>query len=303
MAAPVANLPSCTVQIVVFDGDSESWAPKAPASLASGPSPSSSTESSVILSLSMGLITRRNAHPSPDVFPIHSGGIGSIRYLAAFRGIVSALSLATLKGCPLKLHSRSLAQPSVVDSCALPMLEWDSMTPREGVRSLLLLAALAPAVVTACGAGAAGSPKTAATFRCSPTKPQPLQEPSSSAQQSAASFNYGSKLLRAELPPRGDLPAGTLPNGAEWARINRDGSISTKLGWWRGLRGRLRISGHRLDAAAPPLKARLPSRNSYPPTGFTPSNLTFPTVGCWRVSARLGRAHLSFVLSVLKVRQ
>ena len=86
------------------------------------------------------------------------------------------------------------------------------------------------------------------------------------------------------------------------ADIEPDGSITTKMGWWRGLQGGLVISGRRLDKKAAPLKADLPSLNSYGATGFIPSGLTFPTTGCWRVSGKLGRAHLSFILSVTKAR-
>jgi hypothetical protein len=147
--------------------------------------------------------------------------------------------------------------------------------------------------------GCSGRASDAATFHCSPSQPSPH---SGARPFSAASFNYGNKLLRAELPPHGHLIAGTLPNGGSMADIEPDGSITTKMGWWRGLQGRLVISGRRLDKKATPLKADLPSLNSYGPTGFIPSGLTFPTTGCWRVSGKLGRARLNFILSVTKAR-
>jgi hypothetical protein len=155
------------------------------------------------------------------------------------------------------------------------------------------------AVVTFLLVGCSGRASDAATFHCSPSQPSPH---SGARPFSAASFNYGNKLLRAELPPHGHLIAGTLPNGGSMADIEPDGSITTKMGWWRGLQGELVISGHRLDKKAAPLKADLPSLNSYGATGFIPSGLTFPTTGCWRVLGKLGRAHLSIILSVTKVR-
>jgi hypothetical protein len=166
-----------------------------------------------------------------------------------------------------------------------------------------LTASLSAGAAVAClFVGCSGAASEAGTFHCSPSQPSPHPGGASGyGYNSAASFNFGNKLLRAELPAHGHLIAGTLPDGGSMAIIERDGAITTKLGWWRGLQGRLVISGHRLDKKAAPLKADLPPLNSYGATGFIPSGLTFPTTGCWRVSGKLGRAHLSFVLSVTKV--
>jgi hypothetical protein len=161
--------------------------------------------------------------------------------------------------------------------------------------------AVSAAVVAVAAFLSAASPEQAApALRCSPSQPSPHR---GARPFSAASFNYGTRLLRVELPPRGRLVAGTLPDGGAMATIGRDGSITAKTGWWRGLRGRLVVSGQRLDRRADPLRAAFPPPNSYGATGFVPSSLTFPTPGCWRVSARLGPARLSFVLSVTKVRR
>ena len=119
----------------------------------------------------------------------------------------------------------------------------------------------------------------------------------------AAGFNYGNAYLRAQLNwPHGTLTAGRLPDGGYIAIINRDGSIYVKVGWWRGLPGQLVVRGKRLDAHAPPLRADVGTVASYGPTGFVASGLTFPTVGCWRVVGKLGRASLTFVAKVTKVR-
>jgi len=147
--------------------------------------------------------------------------------------------------------------------------------------------ALAASLPAACPGTASGG----WTFHCSPSQPSVHR-----------SFDYGTTLLRVSLPPHGHLIAGRLPGGGSMAEIRPDGSIRAKIGWWRGLPARLVISGRRLDAKAAPLRADLPSSNSYGVPGLYPSELVFPTTGCWRVSAKLGRAHLSFTLLVTKVR-
>ena len=63
-----------------------------------------------------------------------------------------------------------------------------------------------------------------------------------------------------------------------------------KIAWWRekgSAFGKLRVTGKRLDAEAPPLTAQIPS--GYATTwGFQASGLFFPTPGCWQVVARVG---------------
>ncbi len=117
----------------------------------------------------------------------------------------------------------------------------------------------------------------------------------------AAGFNYGNKLLRAQIWPHGTLVAGTLPGGGAMATINPDGSIDAKQGWWRGVPGTLVIKGHRLDSPPPPLTASVPY--GYGDLGFVATGLTFPTVGCWQVDGKDGRVRLSFVVKVAKVKR
>jgi len=68
--------------------------------------------------------------------------------------------------------------------------------------------------------------------------------------------------------------------------------------WQRGVRGALAISGHRLDASAPPLRAEVPA--GYGPSGFQASYVIFPTTGCWEVIGRVADAQLTFVVEVKK---
>jgi hypothetical protein len=148
------------------------------------------------------------------------------------------------------------------------------------------------------GSGGVSAPSAAAN-------PCPVTVPTRTvprdARFSAAAFNYGGRHLRAHLGWRkGVLRAGRLPDGGYMATIESDGSIRTKVGWWRGLSGELVITGRRVDAPAPPLRASS-SSIGYGPSGFQPSSLVFPTVGCWKVVGRLGRAKLAFVVKVTKI--
>ena len=80
--------------------------------------------------------------------------------------------------------------------------------------------------------------------------------------------------------------------------IESDGSVGMKWPWWRGVKGKLKISGNRLDGKAPPLTAYLPE--GYARSGFQPSGISFPTEGCWEVTGAVGDARLTFVTLILK---
>jgi hypothetical protein len=86
------------------------------------------------------------------------------------------------------------------------------------------------------------------------------------------------------------------PEGTVRERPRGDGSIEMKFPWWRGARGELRITGRRLDAPAPALRARVP--DGYGAIGFQSSAVIFPTGGCWRVTGMAGEASLRFVTLV-----
>jgi hypothetical protein len=152
---------------------------------------------------------------------------------------------------------------------------------------------LAAVLCLAFAASAAGVEARAAKAQCTPTVP--------ARAHGAHGFNYGNAGLRVQLGwPKGRLPAGILPDGGSYATVTANGSIHTKVGWWRGVPGRLRISGKRLDGMAPPLEASVPP--GYGPRGFQPTGLVFPTTGCWRVEGRVGAARLTFVVRVTKLR-
>ena len=137
----------------------------------------------------------------------------------------------------------------------------------------------------------------------------------------ASAVGAAAKSCPLTFPDRRKPPAsaaGTLPpvppvfhgNGKLWVKlwpfgvivarpgvISRDGSIDIKLPWWRGVPGRLTVTGRRLDAPAAPVKAYIPS--GYGSSGFQPSGVVFPTQGCWKVAGRVGKVRLDFVTLVV----
>ena len=111
------------------------------------------------------------------------------------------------------------------------------------------------------------------------------------------------------IPPGADGSVANHGNGELWVRlepsgrveipetdVNADGSAEAKLGWFRGVRGELHITGHRLDADAPPLRSTVPK--GYPGKGFQMSGIIFPTPGCWEITGRVADASLTFVVEL-----
>lgn len=74
-----------------------------------------------------------------------------------------------------------------------------------------------------------------------------------------------------------------------------------KIAWFRSKGspwGKLRVSGLRLDGDAPPLKVQIPVQYPFR-EGFQSSALTFPTPGCWQITAHVGlKARYVFVVRV-----
>lgn len=80
--------------------------------------------------------------------------------------------------------------------------------------------------------------------------------------------------------------------------LEADGALGMKFWWWRPVKGgKLEITGRRLDAAAPPMRADVPI--GYDSQQFTPTGLIFPTQGCWEVTGRVEDASITFVTLVL----
>ncbi len=67
------------------------------------------------------------------------------------------------------------------------------------------------------------------------------------------------------------------------------------MGWFRPEGASLKITGKRLDGQGPPLEAHVPC--CYP-TRFQATGLSFPTEGCWEVTAKAAKSELLFVVWV-----
>jgi len=132
---------------------------------------------------------------------------------------------------------------------------------------------------------------------CHPTKPNGIVAGSPERNDGS----YGNALL--SVGPFGLWPNGTVifkPGGAGFQ--TQDGALGMKFGWTRGIRGKLNVTGHRLDADAPPLRFETGTPNSE--SGFLASYLVFPTPGCWEVTAQISdraNSRITFVTRVEKI--
>jgi hypothetical protein len=149
-------------------------------------------------------------------------------------------------------------------------------------------------------AGPDAAPPSAAASACHPTHPNASTPPG----ERRDPLHHGNGRLWTALPPGGRLALGGplfvqgryAPAGVPG--LHRDGSATTKFYWWggRAAGSRLRIAGRRIGGGDA-LRAHVGSGEARSPH-FWPSYLTFARSGCWRVSARAGRARLRFRLSV-----
>ena len=112
----------------------------------------------------------------------------------------------------------------------------------------------------------------------------------------ASNGEYGT----AELSTVGLWPNGEVifkPGGPGF--VASDGALGMKFGWQRRVRGKLTITGRRLDAEAPPLRSEV--NNGYGDIGFHASYVIFPTPGCWEVTGHVADASVTFVTRVTRI--
>jgi hypothetical protein len=97
-------------------------------------------------------------------------------------------------------------------------------------------------------------------------------------------------------------PAGTVNFRRGFlGHIHPDGSLEISWPWFRTIKGEIVIEGRRLDAEAPPMPQVIlrGTLDGYGETGLHPSTLTFPSEGCWEVTASVGETTLTFVTLVM----
>ena len=149
---------------------------------------------------------------------------------------------------------------------------------------------------------------------------------SSQSRDASSATSQPAASRSADVKPSGDADACVLtqpirsrapestsggppsPGSYSWF-VNADRSIwmfdqprvagqRAKTAWFRPARTRLEITGRRLDAAAPPLLVEVNASGDAYRNRFQPSNLTFPTEGCWELTAQAGGSEARFVMKV-----
>lgn len=125
---------------------------------------------------------------------------------------------------------------------------------------------------------------------CPVTKPNGNPPPG----EAPSSLFYGNGTLWTALWPEGTVPFGANGPGS----IGADGSLNMKFPWWRKSEQELKITGRRLDAPAPPLRANIGASTD---VHMVPADIIFPTEGCWEVTGKAGTDTLTFVAHVVKV--
>jgi hypothetical protein len=111
--------------------------------------------------------------------------------------------------------------------------------------------------------------------------------------------------LVAERPPDGsDAFAGTPrptwytnPKRTMWAQwMGKTYTGAYKVLWFRTQGTTIKVTGHRLDGAAPPMTADIGIGS---PLTIQGSGLSFPSAGCWQIDASAATETITFVVKIL----
>ena len=149
-------------------------------------------------------------------------------------------------------------------------------------------------VAAGCGGPSpsiASADPTPSAAACSPTQPNGDSPP---GEDPSPGFFGDGRLYTSALSTGGEILAQS-------AFVGVDGSIGWKFPWWRapgvGAAGDLRITGHETHTGAA-IVASIPDGYGQ---RFQASGITFPSEGCYEITAQSGVARLTFVVRVLKV--
>ena len=129
------------------------------------------------------------------------------------------------------------------------------------------------------------------TSECKVTKPNgqaPLGQP-------RGPDIYGNDALSTVLFPNGVVEFS--PRGPGF--VLSDGSLMMKFPWWQKGDAPLEITGRRLDATAPPLRAEIGGSGD---VHMVPTYIIFPTTGCWEVTGKVSEVSLVFITKVVKTK-
>jgi hypothetical protein len=122
-----------------------------------------------------------------------------------------------------------------------------------------------------------------------------LPPPPYPSQHSSDGFWFGSEKLWVQLPKDGIW---------HLSHDGPDAAFGQKIQWWRkdyewrtDMPSKLKVTGERIDAPAPPLTSRSDASGT---TGhsFIMSGLDIPTRGCWQVTGNYAGDKLAFVIWV-----
>jgi hypothetical protein len=181
-----------------------------------------------------------------------------------------------------------------LDSDRYTIAFWTNRTRRFGVQPskdiipryqplMLLRVAAQPVTAESCPATAPNGSAPPGLRLRTPPGPRPIDW-------------HGNGALFTGLPPGGVFNPRPVD-------VEPDGSIGTKWYWLAaGVDGLLTVQGRRLDSASTPLQVHRVNRGTLSgyrgATWATP--ITFPTEGCWQLTARLEDVSLSFVVRVVR---
>jgi hypothetical protein len=129
--------------------------------------------------------------------------------------------------------------------------------------------------------------------RCPVTRPSPVGPKGVSPDEF---FGWDASYGNGRLWVGGLWPGGVI--NADPGFVDANGAVGMKFGWWRAVPGKLRITGRRLDAPAPPARGDVPDGDAA--IGFQTSGVSFPTEGCWQIIGKVGTTTLTFVTFVVK---